>query len=193
MEFNQFRKAFFEKRNNVYIIKPEASSQGKGIFLVKDPSEIEAKEHQVAQEYLNAPFLVDGLKFDLRIYVLLTGVNPLRIYMFEDGLVRFATEPYKPAKRDNIDNLFMHLTNYAINKKSSNYVQNNTDENYDESAHKRSLKSLYELLTKSGYDVKKLKIKIEDIVVKTIITSQPSLSHIYKSCQPEDVENQHCF
>ena len=96
-------------------------SQGKGIFLVKDPSEIEAKEHQVAQEYLNQPFLVDGLKFDLRIYVLLTGVNPLRIYLFDEGLARFATEKYKPAKRDNLDNLFMHLTNYAINKKSSAY------------------------------------------------------------------------
>ena len=132
---------------------------------------------------------MDDLKFDLRIYVLLTGVNPLRIYIFEEGLVRFATEPYKPAKRDNMDNLFMHLTNYAINKKSSAYQQTTGEEAGDESAHKRSLSSLYELLERSGYDVKKLKIKIEDIVVKTIITSQPSLSHIYKSCLPEDVEN----
>jgi tubulin polyglutamylase TTLL6/13 len=94
VEFGDFRKAFYQKRNNIYIIKPEASSQGKGIFLIKDPSEIEAKDHMVAQEYLNEPFLIDGLKFDLRIYVLLTGVNPLRIYIFADGLVRFATTPY---------------------------------------------------------------------------------------------------
>ena len=103
--------------------------------------------------------------------MLLTGVNPLRIYLFEEGLARFATELYKPAKRDNMDNLFMHLTNYAINKKSSAYQQNDDDEAADESAHKRSLSSLYEHLENLGYDVKSLKLKIEDLIVKTIITA----------------------
>ena len=70
----------------------------------------------VAQKYIQNPLLIDDLKFDLRIYVLLYGVNPLRIFLFKDGLVRFATEPYHKPNDDNIDNLFMHLTNYAINK-----------------------------------------------------------------------------
>ena len=50
------------------------------------------EEHLVAQKYISDPFLLDGLKFDLRIYVLLYGVNPLRIFMFDEGLVRLATE-----------------------------------------------------------------------------------------------------
>ena len=46
----------------------------------------------MVQRYLHKPFLIDGLKFDMRIYVLLYGVDPLRIFVFKEGLARFATE-----------------------------------------------------------------------------------------------------
>lgn len=66
--------------------------------------------------------MIEDLKFDMRLYVLLYGVNPLRIFLFKDGLVRLATEPYIKPNDENLDNMFMHLTNYAINKNSDNFV-----------------------------------------------------------------------
>ena len=65
---------------------------------------------------MHKPLLIDGFKFDLRIYVLLYGVDPLRIFIFKEGLARFATSKYENPVKGNMDNLFMHLTNYAINK-----------------------------------------------------------------------------
>lgn len=72
----------------------------------------------MVQRYLSRPYLIDGLKFDLRIYVLVASVDPLRVFIFREGLGRFATETYIPPNKDNIDDICMHLTNYAINKES---------------------------------------------------------------------------
>jgi len=65
---------------------------------------VNTQEHCVAQEYIENPYLIDGLKFDLRIYVLLFGINPLRIYLYDEGLARFATEPYNVPKGKNMKN-----------------------------------------------------------------------------------------
>lgn len=75
----------------------------------------------VIQQYLDQPHLIEDLKYDLRIYVLLYGVNPLRIYIHKEGIARFCTEPYRRPNGRNMDNLYMHLTNYAINKHNSKY------------------------------------------------------------------------
>ena len=44
-----------------------------------------------------------------------------------------------------------------------------------------------------GLPTDKLKRDIKDLVIKTIITGQSHLHHIFKTCHPDDVENQMCF
>ena len=46
------------------------------------------REHKgVACRYIDPPFLVDGLKSDIRIYVLVTSFHPLTCYLYDEGLV----------------------------------------------------------------------------------------------------------
>ena len=104
----------------------------------------------IASHYIHNPLLIDGLKFDLRIYVLVTSVNPLRIYVYEDGLARFATTKYHApkdeAQNNNREGKFCHLTNYSLNKyNKSGFVQNT---NADDEAYgsKWSLKGLRKVL-----------------------------------------------
>jgi tubulin polyglutamylase TTLL6/13 len=42
----------------------------------------------ICQVYLNKPLLIDGFKFDLRVYALLTSIDPLRIFVYNEGLAR---------------------------------------------------------------------------------------------------------
>lgn len=62
----------------------------------------------------------------MRIYVLITSCDPLRIFMYKEGLARFATMPYVEPTYNNLDEVCMHLTNYAINKHSENFVRDDT-------------------------------------------------------------------
>ena len=64
----------------------------------------------------------------MRIYVLIVSFSPLRIYLYDNGLTRFSTEDYK---RGDYDNVFIHLTNYSINKNNLNYKPNQNMTNFD--------------------------------------------------------------
>ncbi|VDM32707.1 unnamed protein product, partial [Hydatigera taeniaeformis] len=71
---------------------------------------------EVVQQYEHSPVLVSGFKADLRIYVVLESLKPLRIHVYRDGLVRLASQRYHTPDPMNMRNSKMHLTNYSINK-----------------------------------------------------------------------------
>lgn len=192
LDLQDFKLQFKGKKNKTFILKPEALSQGRGIFLTRKYEGINPYGHYVAQRYIHKPLLIDGLKFDLRIYVLVYGCDPLRIFIYKDGLARLATEKYQPPKMLNLSNLFMHLTNYAINKNSDKFIYNN-DENNADFGHKRSLSFVWKYIDEIGGNSNEIFDKIKKLVVKTICAVQPILAHTYKSCQSRDDDNNKCF
>ncbi len=84
-----------ESSSEIFILKPDGKCQGKGIYLITRFEDIIVKEEgYVAQTYIHQPFLIDQLKWDLRLYVLLAGTNPLRLFVYNEGMARFATVKY---------------------------------------------------------------------------------------------------
>lgn len=120
----------------MWIVKPSNSSRGRGIYLVDDPSEISTEDDSVISRYISNPLLINGHKFDLRIYVVVTSFNPLRIYIYREGLARFASEEY--TTKISKHNKYQHLTNYSINKRNTKFVQNE-DLEHDDQGFKWSL------------------------------------------------------
>ena len=74
----------------MWIMKPAASSCGRGVKVLTKNSNVPRRSGVVVSKYIHS-HLLNGFKYDLRVYVLVTSFEPLRIYLFEEGLTRFAT------------------------------------------------------------------------------------------------------
>ncbi|NXC76350.1 TTLL4 polyglutamylase, partial [Anhinga anhinga] len=172
------RKAWEEGASRQkWIVKPPASARGIGIQVIHKWSQLPKRRPLLVQRYLHKPYLIGGKKFDLRIYVYVTCYDPLRVYLFKDGLVRFASCKYSSSMK-SLSNKFMHLTNYSVNKKNTDYKSNS-----DETAcqgHKWALKALWNYLTQKGVNSEAIWEKIKDIVIKTIIASEPYVNSLVK-------------
>ncbi|KXZ41785.1 hypothetical protein GPECTOR_284g755 [Gonium pectorale] len=189
-------------KKQVYILKPDAGCQGRGIRLVQGgKDEVVARvlsematPNVVAQHYLSSPLLIHGYKFDLRIYALVLSCDPLRVFLFHEGLARICTEKYSPPKASNLDVAFMHLTNYAVNKKNEAFVAAvaaNADSGED--ASKWCLAQLRQYLTALGHDYNKVWSDIADLIIKSLCSVQPLLRNNYRSVLPPDNDGFSCF
>ncbi|KAJ8732611.1 hypothetical protein PYW07_015210 [Mythimna separata] len=106
--------------NVVWIHKPVAQSQGRGIFLFRSLCEMNCGTSAVVQRYIERPLLIAGYKFDLRLYVCVPGYRPLTAYMYAEGLARFGTDKYTLS---DIHNPYRHLTNSSLNKSGPRYAE----------------------------------------------------------------------
>ena len=173
-------KSVMKTSNKVMIVKPPNYYCGIGIKLIKNTVELPQKKNRtVVQEYIDRPFLINSLKFDLRIYVLVTSVSPLKAYLYEDGLVRFATKAYNNNPED-IDNKFIHITNFSVNKNNKDFVYNENPGQYE--GHKWNLKTLWKYLEEElKIDWRPVWEKTKDVCIKTLLSGREEiLAHTKK-------------
>ena len=182
-----FLKDEMSKENQLFIIKPVASSQGRGIFLTDNINDIPSGYNMIASKYILNPFLINKKKFDLRIYVFVTSIVPLKIYRYEEGLTRFASDDYN----EDINDRCSHLTNYAVNKNNKNYKKNSDPEKNDFNSNKWNLKGFKEYLEQHNIKSKDIFKKIDDIIIKTIIACESPLQKAMEKYSTS--YNNNCF
>ncbi|XP_030564231.1 tubulin polyglutamylase TTLL13P [Drosophila novamexicana] len=180
---------YAQNHKRTFILKPDSGAQGRGIWLTNDLKTIGPNERLICQTYIHRPLLIDGYKFDLRVYTLITSVDPLRLYVYNEGLARFATNKYVEPTPGNAHDLYMHLTNYSVNKRNSQYDLCDNDD----CGSKRKLSAINNWMTRHNYDVSEFWSNVDDVIIKTVLSAWPVLKHNYNACFPGHDTIQACF
>ncbi len=156
----------------LFISKPNAAARGIGIKVLTDPTAIAKDKSCVVQHYIANPLLINGCKFDMRIYVAVTCFDPLRVYVFEEGLGRFCCDQYN---KKGTKNRYKHLTNYSLQKNKAGFVKNE-DADRDDVGQKWSLRAVKAALSSMGHDVDALWARIHDIIIKTLLAVEANIN-----------------
>ena len=152
-QFDDWRAAAASNPDTIWISKTGAGARGEGVTPVQD---------LVLQEYIRDPHLLDGYKYTLRVFVGVTSLDPLRAWVFPDGLTKLTTRPFT-LDRASLGNRFVHLTNSAV-------LRNDVEV---ELAGQRMTHIAYrERLRADGIDDARLFRDVHTLVAKTLLAAR---------------------
>ena len=158
---------------DIYIVKPLASTHGKGVRILTDTTTVPTKG--ILEKYIYNPHLIKKRKYDMRIYVLVTGFRPLKIYIYDNGIVRFCSDKYT-TDADKLNNNYIHVTNYSVSKALEILHKGDQEIDYEI---KWSLLALKGYFLEKKINFEPIWKRIKDIAIKTIMSvcdlSTPSL------------------
>ncbi|CAL1685044.1 unnamed protein product [Lasius platythorax] len=98
------RQAFLDyAKSNPAKLFVQKSNDHRGI-RIRGNDDANFTDGTFVQEFIERPFLVNGYKFDIGVYVVVTSVDPLRLYVYRgDVLFRFCPVKYYPFDPEVLD------------------------------------------------------------------------------------------
>ena len=164
----------------LWIVKPAALSRGRGIYLMDDLAECSYGEASVVQAYVERPLLLDGFKWDLRLYVLVTSASAAQpeAWLYEEGLARFCTRRYDTGRDggsggEAFDSA-KHLTNASLHASAASAAPPPPLRAMPASqrgGNKCSLRALWAALRARGVDAAALWKRVQGLVRRTLFAT----------------------
>ncbi|CAJ1356566.1 unnamed protein product [Effrenium voratum] len=110
---------------NVWIVKPGTNSKGSGIECMRSLPQLlqhcERMPNRIVQKYIERPLLLfSGRKFDIRQWVLVRSVRPLKVFLFSECYLRLCNGMYDLG---DLQDRERHISNWQVNKHGKNVVE----------------------------------------------------------------------
>lgn len=125
------------------------------------------------QEFIN-PYLIDGHAFDFGVYVLITSIDPIRIYRWKSEiLLRFCAEPYQPFDANNVNK-------YVVGESHIPHWEMPSLKNVTETFGFSALKAFNHYLKNQEQEVDELWEQIDDAIVSITLSKVDQINrHVY--------------
>ena len=184
-------KKFFNYQynpNDVWLFKPARDSFARGINILDNYTEIQNTKFKnfLISRYIMNPMLIRNKKFDMRAYVLVTGMNPLKIYFYKDGYVKI------PVKDFSLDYKYIkdgciHITTSDTNLVCFGGKEYKYDTDiYDEPSNFWSYVFFERYCNRYGVNYTDLMEQMKDIFIKTFISLNSDFIKLMKKKQYQD-------
>lgn len=174
---NEMFDAVRKSSDLIFVVKLDAGALGRGIVLLHRNDEyVPIETGHVAQTYIES-CLFCGKKIDLRIYVLVTSVDLLEIYVYRDGVVRICSDEYTTGTKE------ASLTNVSVNRKNACS---------DMSSISKLISEVFPDFERNGVDVHRLWKRIDRVIALSIIAGSRYLRDGVARCCPK-TQYSRCF
>lgn len=138
-----------------WILKPANGARGEDIALLDTLDDLPTQGEWVVQRYIDRPHLYAGRKYVLRLYVLISAIDPLTIWRFAEGSVKLASMPYSSEERNNP---YVFLTNPDVNERNTAV-----------GVEFLPLAHYWQWLQRQGHDPASLRKRIDALIVDTVM------------------------
>lgn len=165
---NKFPNKLFVQKNN----------QHRHIYI-RSVNEIDFSNNDTfIQEYIDNPLLVDGHKFDIGVYVIVTSVDPLRVYIYKgDVLFRYCPAKYYPFDSKILDKYIVgddYLPTWDVPSLAQFYTGLGF-----------GMKDTFDAyMTKKGKSTENIWIQVEDAIRTAIIAKEVHIANIVTFFEP---------
>ena len=164
----KFKGYYLKSEKDIWMIKPKLGSLGNKVTILKNFSNINLKNY-IITKYLYKPFLIKGFKNDFRFHGLVSSIKPLKLYLYNEGFVRLASEKYNISLSD-LNNKFAILTNIHINIKNKKKYKYPINISNLEDSNLWNFETFGKYCEKNNINYTKIFIEISDIFIKTMIS-----------------------
>ena len=164
----------------ILVLKTVARSGGNGTRIHTSEDTIrKSNKANLAQVYITNPLLVKKKKVDVHMLFAIASLDPLTIYMYENGFIRNCSKKYS-SDPDTFKNNAIHNPNYLVKEHNLDFKAEDNDKYFHQDFSNKigSFKALRRVIPKIAY--KAVLSQIKDIGVKTILAIEAEASAQYK-------------